>query len=423
VNRTKQLKSEIVSVELLPEVIRCVLGHLEEDTVSAILKGLVSIREEYPGLRLAGARTCDEDGNIIAAAYLCEYPGALGVLVGPWTVSSEWLTSQDSTDDTRNSIDDSINHLPGLSGDPAVKTIKLLLDVSRQWQVELVQSLDHRSCEVEANAIACGDVVTSSRNDLLGKRLEASGMQWLTTLEHLELQLGPASFNSASDSDSICADLRSPYSWTRFRWQDASSWSAWLDGTYIDSMDCPELNGIRSTSMTLQGYWALTGVPTKHAFFAEDDAQNDVEFDAEQGDRGLGQSGGNQKERNIEWWGLRSLHRDSSSQAGNEFENLLADPHRNCPIEAGFMLSQRSRDAWELTYMGVHQRYRGNMLGKACLAKAIERVARWNGLRLSLAVDVRNQVCRDLYKALGFKPVSEIDAWIYNPSKNDSRKS
>jgi predicted GNAT family acetyltransferase len=40
-----------------------------------------------------------------------------------------------------------------------------------------------------------------------------------------------------------------------------------------------------------------------------------------------------------------------------------------------------------------------------------------------LAVDVRNQVCRDLYKALGFKPVSEIDAWIYNPSKNDSRKS
>jgi ribosomal protein S18 acetylase RimI-like enzyme len=305
-----------------------------------------------------------------------------------------------------------MNHL---LDDAAVETLKLLLDVSRQWKVELVQSLDHRSSEGEATTRAFGEVVTSSRNELLGKRLEASGMQWLTTLEHLELQLGSVSFNSGSDSTYQCPDLPLPYSWTRFRWQDASCWSDWLDGTYIDSMDCPELNGIRSTSMTLQGYWALTGVPTEHAFLAEEHYED--------GDRGLGQNSADQKERNIEWWGLRALHSDHSNQAGSDCENALTDARSDRPIEAGFMLSQTSRDAWELTYMGVHQRYRGNRLGKACLAKAIERVARWNGLRLSLAVDIRNHVCRDLYKAFGFKPVSEIDAWIYSPSKNDSRKS
>jgi ribosomal protein S18 acetylase RimI-like enzyme len=380
----------------------------------------VSIREEYPELRLAGARTCDEEGKLIAAAYLCEYPGALGVLMGPWTASSEGLTFQDRTVAPRISIDDLINHL---SDDAAVRTLKLLLAASRHWQVELVQSLDHRSCAGEATTRACGEVVASSKNVLLGKRLEASGMQWLTTLEHLQLQLGTSSLNlnldSDSDSTSIRCDLASPNSWTRFRWQDASRWSDWLDGTYIDSRDCPELNGIRSTSMTLQGYWALTGFPTENAFFAQDDA----EVDAQEGDGGLGQSSAYRKERNIEWWGLRSLHSDSTRQADSDCENALTDPHRDRPIEAGFMLSQTSRDAWELTYMGVHRSYRGNGLGKVCLAKAIERVARWNGLRLSLAVDARNHVCRDLYKAFGFQPVSEIDAWIYNPLKNDSRKS
>jgi ribosomal protein S18 acetylase RimI-like enzyme len=408
VNRTKQLKSEIVSVELLPEIIRSVLGHLEEDTVSAILKNLVSIREEYPRLRLAAARTCDEDGNMIAAAYLCEYPGALGVLVGPWNACSEGNSNQDiagiqqySIDEPRGGTTDS--SMRPLSEDATVSTLKLLLDVSKEWKVELVQSLDHRNCEGEA----------SSRNVVLRNRLEASGMKWLTTLQHLQLELGSASLRSVLDSYS--SDLMASYSWTRFRWRDESRWCDWLDGTYIDSMDCPELNGIRSTSMTLQGYWALTGVPTEHAFLAG------AECDESSSDRGRSRT--DSKEQTIEWWGLRTLVPTQTRQSDSHAEISLDYNDNDGPIEAGFMLSQTSQDSWELTYMGVHRRFRGNRLGKACLAKAIERVARWNGTRISLAVDVRNHVCKELYIAFGFRPASEIDAWIYNPSQNDTRKS
>ena len=416
-NRTKLLKSEIVTVELLPGIIRCVLGNLPEADIAAIVSGMVSLRNEHPGLRLMGTRTLDTDGNVIAAAYLCEYPGALGVLVGPWTNPFKALSNGDVEPDACNSDEEA-----------AVSALKLLLDASEGWQVELIQSLDHRTSEPKSlgasartskslSQASSSERNRSDRNDLLRLRLEASGMQWLTTLQHLDLLIDTDQLLDTYQPSSTLmnGELAPTYSWTRFRWQDASYWTDWLDGTYVDSMDCSELNGIRSTLMTLQGYWALTGVPTLPAFLDE--------IDTEENDLSYEQSPASLKESSIEWWGLRSLHPNATSRTDNDYHGKLDRTSRDGPIEAGFMLSKTSSDSWELTYMGVHHAYRGNRLGKACLTKAIERVARWHGSRLSLAVDIRNHVCEDLYKTFGFQLVSEIDAWIYSPSIADSRKS
>ncbi len=421
-NRTKLLKSEIVAIELLPEIIRCVLGNLPEANIAAIVSGMVSLRKEHPGLRLIWARTLDTDGNMIAAAYLCEYPGALGVLVGPWTNPSRSLSNGDVEIDACNSVEEA-----------AVSVLKLLLDASKDWQVELIQSLDHRNGEPKSEETSArtsksiseastseaisNKANSSDRNDLLRQRLEASGMQWLTTLQHLDLLIdSDLLLDTYQPSSTLMnGELAPTYSWTRFRWQDASRWTDWLDGTYIDSMDCPELNGIRSTLMTLQGYWALTGVPTLPSFLDEDDS--------EENDLGYENSPASLKESSIEWWGLRSLHPKATSRTDRDSHGNLTRTSLDGPIEAGFMLSKTSSDSWELTYMGVHYAYRGNQLGKACLTKAIERVARWHGTRLSLAVDIRNHVCESLYNTFGFQPVSEIDAWIYSQSIADSRKS
>jgi len=312
-----------------------------------------------------------------------------------------------------------------------------LLDASKDWQVELIQSLDHRNGEPKSEETSArtsksiseastseaisNKANSSDRNDLLRQRLEASGMQWLTTLQHLDLLIDTDLLLDTYQPSSTLMnrELAPTYAWTRFRWQDASYWTDWLDGTYVESMDCPELNGIRSTLMTLQGYWALTGVPTLSAFLGEIDDK----IETEENDLGYENNSASSKESSIEWWGLRSLRPNATSQTDRDSHVNLERSSRDGPIEAGFLLSKTSSDSWELTYMGVHHAYRGNRLGKACLTKAIERVARWHGSRLSLAVDIRNYMCEDLYKTFGFQPVSEIDAWIYSPSIADSRKS
>jgi GNAT superfamily N-acetyltransferase len=236
-------------------------------------------------------------------------------------------------------------------------------------------------------------------------------MQWLTTLSQMDLEV-------PRELDFLDGSLPSGYSWSRFRWEDLSKWIDWLDGTYIGSLDCPELNGIRSTPMTLRGYWALTGVPSQFALM------DDFAFRTDASDDRLDKIAQrvSHKEANVEWWGLFSSRTKSarlpSNSGGGASDTNLNNPN-DLVIAAGCMLSQNSDNLWELTYMGVQHDFRRRGLGKACLAKAIERVVHWNGTRLSLALDVRNRPCEQLYNAFGFNAVSEIDAWIFNPLSDD----
>jgi len=326
----------------------------------------------------------DETGNMIAAAYLSEYPGRLGVLMGPW-VAPDIKASVSTLSDA---------YEVELLDDSGVQVVKLLLQVATHWGVELVQTLSHRDLSNSYAKPAIMDTTAFEQQGLREMRIVASGMQRLTLLSHLVLKLDESNRN-------LCGEILNKFeadasNWRRFRQQDLCLWLNWLDGTYIDTMDCPELNGIRSTAMTLEGYWSMTGAPHEHSQTVEGKLasfDSDSEF--------VTSAAANKelyKELNIEWWGL------CTSAESKEFM-------------AGVMLSQTSLGQWELTYMGVHHKYRGKGLGRLCLAKAILRCKELGGVGLSLAVDVRNKDCMKLYSSFGFKQVSEIEAWIFAPPK------
>lgn len=61
------------------------------------------------------------------------------------------------------------------------------------------------------------------------------------------------------------------------------------------------------------------------------------------------------------------------------------------------------RDAWEVAYLGLSPAARGRGLGRAFLARALE-LARPHVPRLELSVDVRNTPAVNLYRHAGFTP-------------------
>ncbi len=106
--------------------------------------------------------------------------------------------------------------------------------------------------------------------------------------------------------------------------------------------------------------------------------------------------------------GLRSLDDIiASHRAGGRF---VADRWRVGRVrgdpDAGAVLllsGVADRDAWEVAYLGLTPAARGRGLGRAVLAYAAA-LARPHAARLELAVDVRNRPAHRLYQAAGLRP-------------------
>lgn len=131
---------------------------------------------------------------------------------------------------------------------------------------------------------------------------------------------------------------------------DASAWSsltAALERSYIDTLDCPGLCGLRTTQDVL----------------------------------------------------------DSHRSAGI-FDGSLWDLVRTGGTGEGCCLISRTLEpgAYELVYMGLGPRLRGRGLGRRLLAMGLVRAARRGGKLVSLAVDERNRPAKRVYASLGFTP-------------------
>ncbi len=61
------------------------------------------------------------------------------------------------------------------------------------------------------------------------------------------------------------------------------------------------------------------------------------------------------------------------------------------------------RDAWEVAYLGITPAARGRGLGRAVLAHALD-LARPHVARIELAVDIRNLPAHNLYRSAGMRP-------------------
>lgn len=129
-----------------------------------------------------------------------------------------------------------------------------------------------------------------------------------------------------------------------------------VDQTYKGTLDVPELDGVRSTVETLNGY----------------------------------ASAGWQRGPDRDWW----LVRDGSRWIG-------------C-----LLLCRHSTSLVELLYIGLIPEYRGRGLSK----KVLEFLVQWgrvNGIkRILLAVDARNEPALRLYERVGFEVVGTAEAWF-----------
>jgi ribosomal protein S18 acetylase RimI-like enzyme len=143
----------------------------------------------------------------------------------------------------------------------------------------------------------------------------------------------------------------------RQRWIEA------LDASFVQSLDCPELNGIRPTNDTLDGY------------LASQDCRS-------------------------QWW-------------------LLEIGSKN----AGCILMNSTAEAsMELTYMGLVPGFRGRGLGRLLMDWGLRQcLQECQTTEFWLAVDCRNQAARHLYHRFGFETHRHLSAWIHTPSDTGER--
>lgn len=128
-----------------------------------------------------------------------------------------------------------------------------------------------------------------------------------------------------------------------------------LGRTYEGTLDCPEVNGVRTTDEVIAGYRA----PATH-------------------DPSL-------------WW--------------------LALYGRT-PI--GVLLTTPVSDTggWDLSYVGVVPELRRRGLGGALMRKALAEAHRAKAVEITLSVDERNHPARELYRRLGFRPYDRREVYL-----------
>jgi mycothiol synthase len=136
--------------------------------------------------------------------------------------------------------------------------------------------------------------------------------------------------------------------WRPYEAEAEAEFRAVLQATYIDSLDMPELEGIRS----------LDDIMASHRAGGRFDPSR---------------------------WQLG---------------RVPGEPEAGAVV---LLSALPDRAAWEVAYLGLTPAARGCGLGRAALAHALE-LARPHTPRLELAVDLRNEPAMRLYRAAGFSP-------------------
>lgn len=223
------------------------------------------------------------------------------------------------------------------------------LSHTRDWvptAAELLRMLSARAMEGGAALL---EMLVPVDNDCLAQAAAQSGFRRLTRLAYLTREAGnePPFIRHAPTLQ-----------WQTLTPRNESVFVDTLASSYAQSMDCPELNGLRSPRDVLDGHRA-TG------------------------------------DHDPALWFLAS--------AGDT------------PVGVLFLTRLPDRSVLELVYMGVAQPARGKGVGNALLARALLAARRESVTMLALAVDVRNVFARSLYHRWGFRIQGFRDAWIATP--------
>jgi len=144
---------------------------------------------------------------------------------------------------------------------------------------------------------------------------------------------------------------------TPFQPQQREELSTLIEATYEETLDCPEMDDVRSLDEILSGYEATGNSGTSHWFVAR--------------------------------------------------ENEL-------PV-ACLLLADHGNGDFELVYVGVARSARGRQLGALLTSFALFVANSHDAHRLLLAVDSRNHPAIRIYEQLGFEVLSRREVWMWQP--------
>lgn len=169
----------------------------------------------------------------------------------------------------------------------------------------------------------------------LGTSLVRNGFQAVTSLWYMRRSLGKL-------PDIASASLQLvPYR------QDPTGFEETLLSSYEATLDCPEVNGVRTIEEVLDGHRA-------------------------QGTRGPDH-----------WWLARRTGK---------------------PVGVLLLAEMPDGECWDLSYIGMVPAARRQGLGRQLMALGMDQARQRGGRQLTLSVDARNKPACNLYREIGFEP-------------------
>jgi ribosomal protein S18 acetylase RimI-like enzyme len=155
---------------------------------------------------------------------------------------------------------------------------------------------------------------------------------------------------------------------------------ATLERTYEGTLDCPELDGVRTIDEVIEGHVAQGKFQPDRwwlAFARLSYRQNIVSA-------AKAAPPVTQRE-----WAASVSERSASEES--------------VPVGVALAIEMPEGDAWDLSYLGVTPEARGQGIGRVLAAHVLAAASQGGSGAVVLAVDVRNRPALQLYESLGFE--------------------
>jgi len=288
-----------------------------------------------------------------AAGYVAIYPGAFGVI-------ENWRCASQQGHESSGRIVDENEDALEVEVEIMAKVLGELTRAAKEQGAELVQVITLIDPERLIDLLPSQKFVTVDRRERV---IGASGLSAIATLAQMQLDLDTSSI--ATKLDRASSAFNETSSLRFLPWSSLSKQTALqlVEQTYIGTLDAPELNGLRSTARTLEGY------------------ANQI----------------------------------------NAIEHASWAIQQNASLIGCLMLTKlaisRDHQPWELTYVGLVPNARRKGYARPALQFALEYVKEKNENTTNrrimlLAVDVRNKPAIHLYQSMGFVPIQFVQAWV-----------
>ncbi|MCY2979083.1 MAG: GNAT family N-acetyltransferase [Planctomycetota bacterium] len=276
----------------------------------------------------------EEQGHV-AAGYVVLYPGALGSL------GKLRFCAQRDSGNTPS--------VERVERELLTSVIRTLCDAALEQGAELVQAISQLNADSVTDWSCVSFAELDSARDLA---LASAGMNPVAKLIQME-------------RDEIRRPLASPTIQNGklgFKQHDEIStrdWHAIIEATYIETLDVPELNGLRNIGNTLEGYASTQPRMTQPIIPGT-------------------------------WWVIQD----------------------GCVNIGCLLLTPNDDQHCELTYLGLAPSSRGLGHSRAIMDHLDRWVTSHGFERMTLAVDIRNTPAIRLYQSRGFVAERFVQAWI-----------